>query len=830
MGYLDKIDEAKQKIYNHSIATRILDLVDTLRLNTNDTNQRRWIWELIQNAKDVAYENQPISLFIDYDKVAQKLDFRHNGKPFLIEDITFLIEQVSTKERNNKTNARPISTGKFGTGFLTTHLLSEIVEVESVVKDDGLPYKKFKLILDRSGNEIDSIIKSVNNSLSVLNNLDEIEDYKHFDSLDFNTKFSYLLDDEGILTAEKGISDLANSIPYTIVFVDKIESVSVNNKFKYERQQQAILLDEIEIHTVQKRFQDRTEEIFIALVSNGLVDIAIEIVPVGNTYQILNPSKDLPKLFCDFPLIGTEDFNFPVVVNSSLFNPTEPRNGIYLTDVQNREQISENKELIIQACQLYLKLLKYASLNGWKDLWVLAQVSLPKNYEWVSKEWYSNRILKTTREYLLNIQLVDTHCYGRVAIECGHYPNFPVGATVDFPKGGSIEKSKKMWSLCNNAYYIIPSELDSLKWVDTIWDDKYVVTVKKLVALIEQKQTIHTLSSTLKLSIEETFDWLNNVYELIIADDLEKEVFQKNIFPDQNGVFRKREELFIEKEKIPSELKEILFDFGDDVRAKLMDISIVNYGQYNHLCTLDMVATEISKHLKIRFVEIVRSSETKNIFRKIYLWFGQDKKLAELIFENLYKNKHKLLDDEEIVGSLKKAELYEALLAVDGTLSVNRMNQLLELEALSKTLLIDKTYNPDEIQKRKNFENGWKGEAFVYKKLKEKGYDITWPNKSDKPTQNYIVDFLNESHYIEDQMYKYDIAISHPNKTTLFVQVKTTSTDISRSNEIAMPISVREWQFINEIENSNTYYLARVFNINGSPEVYFMKVDNINNL
>jgi len=66
---------------------------------------------------------------------------------------------------------KPKTTGKFGTGFLTTHLLSQVVDVEGVVKEPGLPYRKFKLQLDRTGRDIDVIIDSVNRSLATLDNI-----------------------------------------------------------------------------------------------------------------------------------------------------------------------------------------------------------------------------------------------------------------------------------------------------------------------------------------------------------------------------------------------------------------------------------------------------------------------------------------------------------------------------------------------------------------------------------------------------------------------------------------------------------------------------------
>jgi hypothetical protein len=75
----------------------------------------------------------------------------HNGGAFSAENIRFLIEQVSSKDGTNDSNGRPTTTGRFGTGFLTTHLLSERVFVRGVAAGKGYAPRKFKLTLDRSG-------------------------------------------------------------------------------------------------------------------------------------------------------------------------------------------------------------------------------------------------------------------------------------------------------------------------------------------------------------------------------------------------------------------------------------------------------------------------------------------------------------------------------------------------------------------------------------------------------------------------------------------------------------------------------------------------------
>lgn len=174
MSYKDKFEQSDKKAHNSHIATKILDLMDELRLYSNENAQRRWIWELLQNAKDVAFDEQQVATEINIQNQngTKSVSFSHNGKPFSVDNITFLINQVSTKERNStEKNEKPKTTGKFGTGFLTTHLLSEKVEVSGVVKEPDLDYRNFVLPLDRSGRTTDQIIESVNKSIAVRDTL-----------------------------------------------------------------------------------------------------------------------------------------------------------------------------------------------------------------------------------------------------------------------------------------------------------------------------------------------------------------------------------------------------------------------------------------------------------------------------------------------------------------------------------------------------------------------------------------------------------------------------------------------------------------------------------
>lgn len=150
--YKERFNSSQNKAHDKNIATKILRDMNELRSKAEDspTVPRRWIWELIQNAKDVAYQDGVNIQILYDDELDAHVEFRHDGQPFTADNIRFLIEQISTKDRDEDSEGRRPTTGKFGTGFMTTHLLSEIVKVKGVAKEPDLKYKKFKLQLDRS--------------------------------------------------------------------------------------------------------------------------------------------------------------------------------------------------------------------------------------------------------------------------------------------------------------------------------------------------------------------------------------------------------------------------------------------------------------------------------------------------------------------------------------------------------------------------------------------------------------------------------------------------------------------------------------------------------
>ncbi|WP_020602232.1 sacsin N-terminal ATP-binding-like domain-containing protein [Spirosoma spitsbergense] len=579
MNYSDKIKESRNKAYEHTTATKILDSLGKLRKFATDSSRRRWIWELIQNAKDVSFTNKQVDILIDYvvNEEQSELKFSHNGRPFSLDNITFLIEQVSTKDRNITDNAIQ-TTGKFGTGFLSTHLLSEKVIIDGVINENGLPIQKFNLLLDRSGRSIEEISTSVNNAIKLLDNLDSQPTFNEYNQENLNTAFTYILEGKGIEVANSGINDLGASLPFTLAFQPKIKSVKITSKdVIYEVVSEAEeFKGPIRIITIRKTYADRQEDVRIATLTSEFTIIAIEIYYKDDEIYLKEFDEMLPRLFCDFPLIGSENFYFPTVIQNRNFSPTEPRDGIELTDNEDPD-IEQNKLILTEAVLLYSNLLEFAVQNKWQNLYCLAQFFEPKEKEWLSIKWYKEHVFEKLRQVLIYKPIVTTTTGDNLSIKINSLGSGSEHFGIYFPYS-DIEDCRERIGEITSEWFPnkIPAKKDIDKWytINKPWEDYFKFSLEVIANSIGSRNNIEKLSIEFSKSIEETCLWLNKVYALIYQYNSDN-IFNKYKFiPNQNGTFIKTLDLRIDLD-IDFELKNILKVLNKDWNDFLLNSLII---------------------------------------------------------------------------------------------------------------------------------------------------------------------------------------------------------------------------------------------------------------
>lgn len=194
-------------------ADKIVQLLAQIRENPS-LSAKRWVWELMQNAKDVPNIYDRVSVEIELCP-NNLLLFRHNGNPFTMENITGLVQQVSSKDSQNQEG----QTGKFGTGFICTHLLSDIIDVSGILYYAG-KYRRFTVALDRSGERSEELLPRIQSTLEELRKVESTfqeeagyETSRKESSLD--TVFTYhLTTPEKQEAAKAGLADLICALPH----------------------------------------------------------------------------------------------------------------------------------------------------------------------------------------------------------------------------------------------------------------------------------------------------------------------------------------------------------------------------------------------------------------------------------------------------------------------------------------------------------------------------------------------------------------------------------------------------------------------------------------
>lgn len=691
--YKQKFEESEHRAHYQNIATKILRDMNDLRSKAQDsaTVPRRWIWELIQNAKDVHYDNG-VSIQIDFedDGLLPKVIFRHDGKPFTADNIRFLIEQISTKDRAKDTDGKRKNTGRFGTGFLTTHLLSEVVTVNGVAKEPELPYRKFELTLDRSGYELDDITTAVQKAKDSVANLDDLEPYESYNKDNLNTSFSYSLPDKlSIQIAKAGFGDLQQCLPFALLFVNEIEAVEMShlNQLYYTNRDEAEESSlEYQSVFIEKGGKNITDELTYIKLTKGFTNIVVPIKHDGDEIEILSIHKDTPKLFCDFPLIGTEIFPFPVIINNPNFNPTDPRDGVFLNSTEQRPNplVEENKKIIDEAIELYFILLDYAIENKWKNLHLLAEItSLKQSPYWINESWFNDSVLKPLRSKILRSKIVNT-ADGDLAAILGDEGK----AYIWFPYSNKKDIREKMWQLAKEWFpHQLPAKDHVELWYRLAWNECGKLTLDQFSAFVEHKKTIKELEEV--LIDQPAIEWLNDFYSLLKLDEKEfHAIMEKRVLiPDQNGDFWKKSQLSLDKGDIEDTFKDILKEFGNDIRAKLADNQIdIEFG--DKIIDQNYVIKEITSEVNSKTIDREVAQGFRNALNKLLLYFRKYPEKAKQLFPTIYRSKHLLYDDEEILENIDKAEQLDDLLKEFNVKSTEDLRALLSENSKNENNLL----------------------------------------------------------------------------------------------------------------------------------------------
>lgn len=521
----------------------------------------RWVWELLQNARDVAPMNAALRVHLSVEP--DHLSFRHNGRPFTNEEISHLIYHGSTKHIESESD----SIGHFGSGFISTHLLSKRIYISGQMTNDC----RFKFCLNREAASAVELTRVMDCSWEEFKT--SLTPANEISSENYTTEYIYPLTSENTNVVEVGVTSLQSCAPYLLAFNQSLTSIEIQTggqtvsmqKAQPEEIDNGISLIEIKSNSIQSGVDQR----YVVICTEEDVSVAALLMPIGEKLAF-NVEASMPKIFLAFPLYGTDKFGFPAVINSESFKPDEERGGIFLGMGESEGNI-KNKQLVSKACGLLLKLISISVAKHWNNSKTLARLDHAVEQSWLDSGWYNQ---------LIQNQLINPIRQSRMIWNANSVPISPCDSWI--PLGTEKIEHEELWDITAemlDATDKLPYRDESCQWEEILigWASYLACrpeelqegwTIKKLAEQVSKLGSIPSLRSALRIG-SEPIDWLSNLHNLVIKADLKILFDDLKILPDQHEILRRRNEISVDS-GIDEGLKDIAERIGIDVRSELL--------------------------------------------------------------------------------------------------------------------------------------------------------------------------------------------------------------------------------------------------------------------
>ena len=578
----------KDKGFTLTIANAVFKYLNAL-VDDRPKRRTRWVWELLQNAHDasIASDKRLIASIRDN---SEELVFLHNGSGFTTEQMQRLVFHGSTKVEDEET------IGRYGSGFLTTHLLSWNIDVSGQLADG----RWFDFLLSRNPESVNSLSTSMNQAWDDFNPVSSLREPM---PRGFTTRFKYPITEMWAKDAVKeGNTILKQYAPFVVVFNKAFYSIDIKepheiSSFKVVQRCLSIRSGLWEISVIQRINENQTGMKYL-LGQGEKSSVAVRMRSTEVCPECLS-IENIPRLFVAFPLMGTESFSFPAVINGNrkFFKPNENRDGV---DLGQGEEDSDsdtnrnNQAVIEEACTLLVRLLEYAASKGWSHVYRWTKVPTIQGNEWLTgciEEKFIKKVLQT--------DVILTKSDKVIA---------PKDAVMPLPR--SAEGVALLWDLLNDLPEYcerLPRQGEAIGWWKAIesWMDidgidssvfDGAIDDSELASCIEECSYLDDLQNLLRKDVCPV-DWLNRFYEFLMIYRSDAVIDDYVLVPNQIGEFAHLENLHRDK-NIDNELKEIAELFDWSLPSELRDSRLTSLAEEEGAGDLDnetVVKTLIDK-------------------------------------------------------------------------------------------------------------------------------------------------------------------------------------------------------------------------------------------
>ena len=564
-------DDTRTKVLIENTAQGVFKHLNEMK---SSGRHKRWIWELLQNARDVSTDADN-HLIAEVKYSGEELVFLHNGRGFTVDEIAHLIFYGSTKVEDER------AIGQYGSGFLTTHLLSWEIDVSGQLENGNW----FNFRLARKPESVKALQESMDDAWEAFKS-SEKESRPESLPGSFTTQFVYpIREEEAEQAVEAGIETLKQCAPYVVISNPQFSRINIDFLgekmcFKAKRpESDPSSVQQITV-TEDTNGNSKDRQYLLAKGNDKKTSVTVPLESKDGSLVCQSVEK-IPRLFLGFPLVGTEAFSFPAVINSFKFTPTENRNGVYLGKNDDPEN-NTNQAVIEEACTLLARLLQHSASAAWHHTHRWVEIPAIQGNDWVDAEWLKNCVRNKLMSAIYDTPIVLNETDNTI----------PMRETM-LPVAGSDEGVEVLWDLLEvwkEYSEKLPRRVEAIGWCKTIknWANILGDETSAFRATIDGSQLASQMVEETKNSegwghlknLQEMLradvsgvEWLNQLYEFLRDNEFSHVIRVLDFIPDQEGWFHPLSKLYRDQ-GIDDVLKEVAQLLKWRIRLELRNLGV----------------------------------------------------------------------------------------------------------------------------------------------------------------------------------------------------------------------------------------------------------------
>lgn len=456
-------EEALREQHTRNEARRIRTRVDQARQSPHSAGAR-WPFELLQNALDAGPRTGRSTVTVRLSCKPAKVVFAHDGAPFSSEELAALLSGGSSKEFDSDT-----TTGRFGTGFLVTHVLAQRTRLCGLLRlDSGC--ELFDLTLDRGGDE-DAILANIQQSHEAIRAAVPVSsiDNKNSAVLEYDTGETHAL--------ALGLQELRRALPYLFGTCSSLGRVELESSCgatetwdpSQVEQEDLKLIDgeNMECRTIIVTGQHsprRELHVFRFLAAKDALSAALILVEqTADGTKVILPDSDAPRVFREYPLRSSGFLPVNFIVDGK-FDLDQERGRLLMN--------ANDRHLLTQAYLAAEIAVQYAIRQEWKDSHWLARADTPSsgfdatNAE--ETEWWTGQLREFSERLAANsIVECETQFLPAISDE-GPFAHFIVPRLLDTSEADETSV-ERLWPLVAAANQLLPPKRElACDWTSII--------------------------------------------------------------------------------------------------------------------------------------------------------------------------------------------------------------------------------------------------------------------------------------------------------------------------------------------------------------------------